>query len=569
MSEEVLTDITENTSKNDASSLLQHSYNLRVKDYLRVVLKPRYVLRKIKSRGAILILTWNFFVWSVFTYSDYTVINKTGNNDLLLLGIQGIAAGFIMPLAGWLADIHCGRFKVISWSIWMMWSGSVLITASTVLEQLVLSYRNVHTKLASALFLVLGVGFCGFQANIVQFGVDQLHDASTTEIKSFIAWYSATFLCGRLILNFLVNCIKEHKLIGTFLISLQLTVVMITYLLFKGVLIKEPVTKNPFKLVYNVIKYAVKNKHPRLRSAFTYSENYIPSRIDFGKHKYGGPFTTEQVEDVKMLFRSLVIAFMITAFYGTTYVEEKFTLQIKVLLLGYHGKDDTNDSVQLCYSENLNFTGVYVITAVFLTPVIELLIYPIFQHCLPHLKLYSKFVMGAILRIGKYITLIGLLTYARYDYTESNGTIYGNTTLLCLFQASSGSLSNSLDSRWFILPQILSCLSDLLLVITMIEFFCAQVPYSMKGIIAGITYGLLGFFAALDRIVSLPFVLTTIHWGMRTVSCGFWYLLTKLLLLVVIFIIMFLGRRWKYRKREDVLPNEHIFAEEYYSTDPD
>ena len=70
---------------------------------------------------------------------------------------------------------------------------------------------------------------------------------------------------------------------------------------------KEPVTQNPFKLVYSVIRYAIKRKHPECRSAFTYCEDEPPSRIDFGKSKYGGPFTTEQVEDVKTFLRVIFV----------------------------------------------------------------------------------------------------------------------------------------------------------------------------------------------------------------------------------------------------------------------
>jgi hypothetical protein len=58
-------------------------------------------------------------------------------------------------------------------------------------------------------------------------------------------------------------------------------------------------------LIYKVIKFAIVTKHPRCRSAFTYCEDELPSRIDFGKSKYGGPFTTEQVEDVKTFLRLL------------------------------------------------------------------------------------------------------------------------------------------------------------------------------------------------------------------------------------------------------------------------
>ena len=89
-------------------------------------------------------------------------------------------------------------------------------------------------------------------------------------------------------------------------------------ILFKQVLIKEPPTQNPFKLVYKVLAYAVKNKFPRQRSAFTYCEDGIPSRIDLGKNKYGGPFTTEQVEDVKTLFRVITVFVIGSAMFALT-----------------------------------------------------------------------------------------------------------------------------------------------------------------------------------------------------------------------------------------------------------
>ena len=62
-------------------------------------------------------------------------------------------------------------------------------------------------------------------------------------------------------------------------------------------------TGNPIKLIFQVLNYARKNKSPRLRSALTYIDEEHPSRIDFGKHKFGGPFTEEEVEDVKTVFR--------------------------------------------------------------------------------------------------------------------------------------------------------------------------------------------------------------------------------------------------------------------------
>ena len=39
--------------------------------------------------------------------------------------------------------------------------------------------------------------------------------------------------------------------------------------------------------------------YPRNRSALTYWEKEYPSHIDLGKEKYGGPFSEEEVENVK------------------------------------------------------------------------------------------------------------------------------------------------------------------------------------------------------------------------------------------------------------------------------
>ena len=73
--------------------------------------------------------------------------------------------------------------------------------------------------------------------------------------------------------------------------------------------------KLAIKLIYEVLNYAQKNKYPRLRSAFTYIDEEQPSRLDFGKHKFGGPFTEEEVEDVKTVFRlmPLLVASVVPA----------------------------------------------------------------------------------------------------------------------------------------------------------------------------------------------------------------------------------------------------------------
>ena len=265
---------------------------------VRRCFKPRYRFRRVKNRGAILILIWSYCISSLHFYISYNALRVY---SYLVFAMLQISVGLTIPLAGWLADIRFGRYKVICFSICTMWISSLLLTSLTILQRLDL--HNLSKVLH--LFLVpLALGYGGFQANVVQFGVDQLCDASSSEIKTFVTWYSWTIVSS--IATVSTACLyisEEYKLLVPLLVCLKLTVAVSLGILFNKVLIKEPVTQNPFKTVYGVIKYALKHKSPRLRSAFTYTgEEDLPSRIDFGKSKYGGPFTTEQVEDVKTLF---------------------------------------------------------------------------------------------------------------------------------------------------------------------------------------------------------------------------------------------------------------------------
>ena len=84
-----------------------------------------------------------------------------------------------------------------------------------------------------------------------------------------------------------------------------LSAVLISDCLFHSWLDTNNKTANPIKLIYKVLNYARTTKYPKNRSAFTYLDEEHPSRLDFGKDKFGGPFTEEEVEDVKTVLRIL------------------------------------------------------------------------------------------------------------------------------------------------------------------------------------------------------------------------------------------------------------------------
>lgn len=295
-------------------SVSSHDDKITVKDYLRVYCRVSYQPRRVKNKGVILVLVWNFLVYNTGLYMIKNILNRHKYSNLVISLIL-VCVGITLPVAGWLADVRFGRYKVICWSIWTMWLTSMLLATTNVVMMLVGSYDENPLHMLTLLFTVLNViGWGGFQANVIQFGVDQLTDASTTEITSFLAWYNWCLpTSGLVVLPF--TCMTEgYTLIGQLFVCTGLSLVISLNYLFNNYLIKEPVTQNPFRLIYQVVKYAMRNKHPRQRSAFTFhGKDDLPSRIDFGKLKYGGPFTTEQIEDVKTFFRIIGVISIVSA----------------------------------------------------------------------------------------------------------------------------------------------------------------------------------------------------------------------------------------------------------------
>ena len=442
-----------------------------------------------------------------------------------------------------------------------MWVALMLATVSSVLTRIVNNYTSdLHSYVSGVLWTIVAVGYGGFQANVIQFGIDQLHDASTKEITSFILWYVWTFYGDGFTIFFVLGCLpKQYWIIGDLILCLYLSMALSSMLIFNHWLVKEPVTQNPFKLVYNVVRYAIKHKHPECRSAFTYCEDEPPSRIDFGKSKYGGPFTTEQVEDVKTFLRVILIIFV-----GTVILYAVFILlqQLERMLNLLTDITSTSKIFYLeCYSVEA-FIESFLFGSVIILPFYELVLYPIFYRCLETINSHWKFFSGVFLLIAETVALWIMESVARHKYHLTNNRY--NSTIPCI---GHGTLSTSMDFRYMAVPLLLHSLSTTAIAIGSFEFIASQAPYSMRGLIMGMIYCTLTLFAAIGLGIS---VLLTQYSSLVTgiISCGFWYSLLLLVVEVLVSVMLVALQRWyKKRKREDVLPNEHIFAERYYDRD--
>ncbi len=412
-------------SAQSSIATINDDHELSIMEKMRECFKPRYQPRTIKNKGALLVLIWSFLVSAMYFYTSH-LASRIHHSNTLLNAMQ-ICMGLTIPLGGWLADVRFGRYKVIRFCIGIMWISSLLLTASLIILQYWVPGAVVaqgFDKISLVFLIPLAMGFCGFQVNIIQFGVDQLCDASSSEINTYVIWYSWTYITSVSVVGTAVLYIEgNYNILASLLVSLNITLAVSLGILFHNALIKEPVTQNPFKTVYGVIKYAIKHKSPRLRSAFTYTgEDELPSRIDFGKCKYGGPFTTEQVEDVKTLFRVLLVALLGCALYGFTIDDRSIKTNLRNVLINAVSR-----------SPKYIFSNFHSIITPCLIPLYEIIIHPIFNRCLPSLKSYEKFLVGIAIRSGRYVTHLILIIYLRQHNEHLDNTLHSNNvTLPCI-----------------------------------------------------------------------------------------------------------------------------------------
>ena len=300
----------------------------------------------VSSKVIILILCWSF---SVSLINNYIIqgggfIYASVDIPVKYFFLTYLSESLVMcfyPLAGFLADTKYGRFKMIikSSQILLLSFFMGIILCGLILPGLFLSLNTDNYVLIIFLWCLLGITLCPlyifiiaslvmFNANIIQFGVDQIQDSPADHQSLFIHWYVWSYYLG----DFLTRIISSNTLITysdkasfMYLIVLLLPVAVGFILIFILVMIVhykkhwfiiDTARTNPYKLVYRVTKFACQHKVPICRSAFTYCEDDIPSGLDLGKSKYGGPFTTEEVENVKAFYGiiNIIIALGIALF---------------------------------------------------------------------------------------------------------------------------------------------------------------------------------------------------------------------------------------------------------------
>lgn len=473
----------------------------------------------------------------------YSIGEKRDTLDMQVVRPKGselIVMGSFLIIGGCLADAYFGRYRVICCGMWIMWIGSLLSAFSVVLGKVFEDYRKHADKWVSlSLKFIMGFGFGLFQSNIIQFGVDQLLEASSVEITSFITCYVLIVFASSFTMYYGAKCFPDY--VGVLVLTVCLTLALCSYFLFNHLLVKEQVIKNPLPLIWKIVQYSIKNNHLQQRFS-SIKDHGVLSRLDIAKTLYSGPFTCEQVEDTKTFFK--VLAVIVVSTLAHAGISDVNTVKDRILK---HFLDWPNASISInaCY-EGLSITHFSVSFTIAVVLLYFVIIQPVFHHCIPKVKVTTKFIIALVLFFIRIISFLAIESASYCYQLRTNATNIAHCYLLEGDHHVVG-----LSFYWIIFPEALNGLSIFTLLLAGMEFVCAQVPFNMKGLVFGISYAVFGFGTLIQTVLLFPFLyVKETVWENAPLTCGIWYFLIQTVIVLVGFVgMMVVIRRYKNRIR--------------------
>ena len=546
-----------------------------------------------KLRGSLLVIVCCLvmaFV-NITNQTEYMLFESDLSDKILSL--TGIGMMFLLyPLVGHLTDVYLTRYRSLKWSFGILILAVCLIVFCEGINLALSSIltlslrRKVGVICVFIILVVYTIGKGLFQANAIQFGLDQLLGAPTPKLIAFIHWYYWAQNVGSLALFYAAasygNILVEVNVItnGTikrlwhgnvyrskyFICFIVITVVIMTVLLkfcsTKKHFYIQKAGLNPFKNIYKVLKYSWKHKVPEHRSAFTYWEEDIPRRIDLGKNKYGGPFTNEEVEDTKTFLR---------------------ILPLLLCLFGYHLAGDGYSAPEQLQRTScpslpvlllivINPLHMSTLVSVFGIPLYRLVIVKVFPR-IKNVRMLTKMWMGLYLSLLQVVFYIIVVVNHDTTYWQQHHSVILNETQFlpsrecyiirtgCVFMYHGLDILNCqhyydpVDNTylWFIIPQLFNGLSSLLVSMTVFEFISAQAPRTTQGLLIGVWYATFSIRYLVVGILN-NVIIEKRSWLICEGVKGF-------MILVSLVLFSCVSRCYRYRQRDEII-NVHGMIED-------
>ena len=490
------------------------------------------------TKGVILLLVWS----AVIESSGYFIFLETLNDLNHLVPVDYTFAlsvssvkyiGYLLyPFAGLAAETYWSRYRVMIVGTVLAFIGIMIATPSigiatyTAHDNCTIGSDAHNCIQGSASLFALIPGFSGmaiyriglglFEANVIQFGSDQLLFASSEKLSVFVSWYfwsmytmllAVYYTCDLLYFPLHFNTKFQPHTVQLILSSV---ITLVSVLLFMFLLIlwwmwrhhlkTDPDRHiNPVKHIYSVLKFVKSHNQPLMRSALTYGE--FPTRMDYAKQRYGGPFTTEQVEDVKTFGRILLVI---------------VTLSGSLLI-------SSTSSVSIYSTLYLQYLVIVMYIPVHLL---------FFRTCLH--RWTTKITILQKIGFGLFLAFVQNLLMIVYSYNSSS---QAHTILI-------------------IMTALFHGFSTILVFLSVLQFILAQAPRNMQGLLIGMWYAYWSVTIIFQILLKYS-LNSNHHYSLYTICSSIVSFLSLMLFLLV-------SANYCYRQREEPADiNRQRIAEEY------
>lgn len=511
----------------------------------------RYKSRYSLNRYVALVLLWNWLIWfavEVFTngvddtdlVSVVTTIhpyNYSTVKYLLQRVLPTVCLASSTIVSVWLAGWNYKLPSIVLAGMTILFLGlvfdAIVETASFSSGSTSDDQWVVALTVLAKIIIAIGTGPC--LANIIQLTMEQIPGASNTQLSSIISWIIFSSTLGLWLHSFITG-VYTHCANSTtnraYLPLLKLGMVILmtpalatNYLCHDNLLDYSPASHS-MKQVYHIVKYALTNKYPKNRTA---GKSNSLSRLDNGKRKFGGPFTNEEVEEVKTFLQISVLC-LATFVYLTILYLNGYSLSFFDHGNYNHSLDFSKNSWDNCTTFiAFSFTAQNTWWLLIFILIYELIFVPVFYLKMP----------GMLFRVGIAAFIAAIIGVVQ--------TVF----LLIDYYSGADQTINPFGPKIGLAMGIGLCRA--IYYTSGLEFICAQSPYAMRNIFITAVY----FIIILSPGVSgLIFTL----WKHKCVhpSCAVIYtvLMISLGLLALIIYCIFV-KCYRKRSRDDEESNSY------------
>ena len=527
-------------------------------------LRKRYKNTCVTTRGSLVALLWSAVVNTLGV--GFMLFATTQRSVAMALPFFTILCGYyviallLYPVAALVGELRMARFTSLL-------VGSVFVAGVPVLIALTIFSFGIKfwfLLLIPVVFVIPGLAF--FQSNILQYGSDQLDFASSEVHSSFVYWYYWTcylipgivqLVLSLMFIDTTVNLVMIGLLVGIALVWIALFFITVCCCCCNPEVRMDRGDHlgSPVKLIWRVWKFARRNKNPVFRSAFTYNE--MPSLLDLAKQRYGGPFTTWEVEDVKSFWQLLLL---LLSLIGFQLRDDTTFFYVALLQLDNSTSYFYMDLLHSCWTMN----ALVIIVSI---PIYQLIIRPFFSQYIP--RMLKRMKLGLMVEFLSLL-MISVCSGLTFSTVMEHDNVTVNSYLCSVdfnYSLTYVRPSYELESPlapvmiWLILiPQALNGLSHMLVFLTAIEFIFAQAPHRMQGFLIGLWYAMQSVNLGISIASSLS--CAVFEWE--------YYAVKSFLVLLSIGLFVAVSRRYKYRKlNEDIDVNIQQHIEDVFERDFD